>query len=114
MRYGTVPIARHTGGLADTVIDTTPQSTANRTATGFTFSEPTAGAIVESVKRALAHYALPLSWRRLQLQAMSRDHGWSGSAAKYLSLYRSLTGITAPAVPAITEPDTTVAAPIAI
>jgi starch synthase len=114
MRYGTVPIARRTGGLADTVIDATPQSIADRTATGFTFSKPTAGAIIEAMNRALAHYALPLNWRRLQLQAMSRDHGWSRSAAKYLSLYRSLTGIVEPTIPAIAEPDVTIVAPIAI
>ena len=91
MRYGTVPIVRATGGLADTVIDTSRTSISDGTATGFVFSESTTKALEETVLRACAFYREPLAWRRLQLSAMKQDFSWDRSAHQYLFLYETLT-----------------------
>jgi len=92
LRYGTLPVVRRTGGLADTVIDATPQTIIDRTATGFVFEDPSLAGLQSAVSRALALYREPLTWRRLQLQAMAQDFSWDASAAKYISLYREIGG----------------------
>jgi starch synthase len=91
MRYGTVPIVRATGGLADTVTDTTRATISDGTASGFVFSEPTVEGLRGAIDRAAAFYREPLAWRRLQLSAMKQDFSWNRSAAEYLALYESLT-----------------------
>jgi starch synthase len=100
MRYGSPPIVRRTGGLADTVVNADRHSIADQTATGFSFGDPTAAAMTDAMARALKRYRQPLAWRRLQLQAMEQDFSWDASAEKYLSLYRSLTGMAEPDVAA--------------
>ena len=90
MRYGTIPIVRATGGLADTVVDTTRASISEGTATGFVFDEPSEAALEATIARACAFFREPLAWRRLQLSAMKQDFGWQRSAAQYLALYESL------------------------
>ena len=85
MRYGTIPIVRRTGGLADTVVEARP---ARRTGTGFGFAEPTARALLEATMRALAAYREPALWRQLQRNAMAQDFSWSASAREYVALYR--------------------------
>ena len=89
-RYGTIPVVRATGGLADSVVDCTPQSLADRTATGFAFLEANAGALLAALERALAAYGDPPLWRRLQRQAMARDFGWDRSARHYGALYAQI------------------------
>ena len=89
-RYGTLPIVRHTGGLADTVVDTLPDSITAHTATGFVFHEATAGALIETVKRALLLYANTKVWRQVQKNAMKKDFSWQNSAEQYLTLYKTL------------------------
>jgi starch synthase len=86
-RYGTLPVVRATGGLADTVVDCTPQALADGTATGFVFREAKAGALSAGVARALAAWRDPPLWRRLQRKAMARDFGWEASARRYAALY---------------------------
>ncbi len=93
LRYGTLPIVRRTGGLADTVVDANVRSIADRTATGFVFDDASLEALVAALERALALYAKPLTWRRLQLQAMARDFSWDTSADRYISLYRDVADI---------------------
>ncbi len=88
MRYGTVPVVRRTGGLRDTVIQASPSSLAERTATGVVFDEASIDGLMEGVGRALALYREPLLWRRLQLQGMSQDFSWAASASRYVELYR--------------------------
>jgi starch synthase len=90
MRYGTVPVVTSVGGLTDTVRDADEQAMRAGTATGFSFKEQTAPAMLACLDRALAAYARPVTWRRLQRQAMSQDFGWQASAARYLALYREL------------------------
>lgn len=89
-RYGTLPIVRKTGGLADTVIDAMPDTMANKTASGFTFENPSASAMLETIKRALLLYANKKSWQQLQKNAMCKDFSWHQSAQKYIDLYHTL------------------------
>jgi len=93
LRYGTLPVVRRTGGLADTVVDATATSIADRSATGFSFDETTSEALTAALARALALYREPLTWRRLQLQAMAQDFSWSASASKYAALYSAASGL---------------------
>jgi starch synthase len=90
MRYGTLPVVRNTGGLRDTVVDTTDDTLNKGTATGFIFNGTTSDDMVRCVERALALYRQPVAWRKVQLQAMAQDFGWEKPAHCYLGLYRSL------------------------
>ncbi len=87
LRYGTVPIVRQTGGLADTVIDTAAETLANKTATGFCFDIPSADALWGAVERALHHYREPEVWRQLVETGMRQDFSWRRSAERYIELY---------------------------
>ncbi len=88
LRYGTVPVVRTTGGLADTVTDFTPETLADGTATGFCFGPYTAGALLEAVQRAVTVYrGQPDAWRRLMQAGMAQDWSWDQSAAGYERLY---------------------------
>jgi starch synthase len=90
LRYGTLPLVRRVGGLADTVVDADDAALAAGTATGFAFRDATAAALLEAAGRAFALHRRPAVWTRLQRQAMSRDFGWPAAAARYLELYRQL------------------------
>ncbi|MBI4196168.1 MAG: glycogen synthase GlgA [Betaproteobacteria bacterium] len=90
MRYGTPPVVRATGGLADTVVDCTPDTRRRQTATGFVFNELTADALLEAIGRALAAWNDKRLWRALQRNGMRRDFGWQTAARKYSLLYRSM------------------------
>ncbi len=89
-RYGTLPIVRKTGGLADTVVDTLPETIANRSATGFVFNEASASSLLEAVKRAMLLYSDQKTWAKIQANAMKKDFSWRHSAEQYLTLYRGL------------------------
>ena len=89
-RYGTVPIVRKTGGLADTVVDTLPETLSNDTATGFVFNEATSGALMETIKRALIVYNQTKAWKQLQVSGMRKDFSWNKSAKEYIALYEQL------------------------
>ena len=79
MRYGSVPVVRATGGLADTV---------NDGVTGFTFTDYSVGDFWEAVARALYIYRVDrASWRAMQQNGMSTDFSWSRSATGYVQLY---------------------------
>jgi starch synthase len=90
MRYGTLPVVRRTGGLADTVTDTTPETLTAGTATGFVFDEPTSAAFSACLACALALYADRKPWRQVQRNGMQRDFGWAQGAARYKALYQRL------------------------
>jgi starch synthase len=89
-RYGTLPIVRKTGGLADTVVDTLPETIADRTATGFVFNEASASSLLEAIKRAMILYSDKKAWATIQTNAMKKDFSWRHSAEQYLMLYRNL------------------------
>ncbi|MAA59529.1 MAG: glycogen synthase GlgA [Alcanivorax sp.] len=87
LRYGSLPIVRRTGGLADTVIDASEDALEQGSATGFCFEEPSARAFTETVRRAIALYRKQKTWRKLQQQAMDQRFDWQHSAQAYLELY---------------------------
>ena len=89
-RYGTIPIVRKTGGLADTVTDTLPETLDNETASGIVFNEASASALLEAIKRCLILYDMPEAWRSMQINAMRKDFSWQRSAEDYLALYERL------------------------
>ena len=89
-RYGTLPIVRNTGGLADTVVDALPDTIADHTASGFVFNEANASSLLEAVKRAAILYSNRKAWASIQATAMSKDFSWRQSAEQYLTLYDNL------------------------
>ena len=91
MRYGTVPIVRRVGGLADTVTDVDPASMTKKTATGFVFDEYSATALANTVQRAVAGFNDHGLWEQLMIAGMSRDFSWGQSAQAYLRVYDRAT-----------------------
>jgi starch synthase len=88
--YGTIPVVRRTGGLADTVVDATAETLANGSATGVCFEHADATALGWGIGKAIELRREPGTWRALQQAGMRRDFGWSAAAAKFIELYRSL------------------------
>lgn len=84
MHYGSVPIVRATGGLADTVKDYNPVTGEG---TGFVFERYDRWALFGAIVRALERYKNPQEWRRIQIQGMKADFSWEASARKYEDLY---------------------------
>ncbi|OOZ18393.1 starch synthase [Solemya velum gill symbiont] len=90
LHYGTPPIVNHTGGLADTVVDTAPKTLNAQTANGFVMQEPSVTALIDAVLRAIDVYANKRSWAKLLRTGMQSDLGWKNSALRYLDLYQHL------------------------
>jgi starch synthase len=91
LKYGTVPVVRMTGGLADTVVDATAQTLAAGTATGFQFIPYTPAAFLGTVQRALDLYRdRPERWLALMQTGMRQDWSWEHSAAEYERLYERM------------------------
>lgn len=89
-RYGTPPVVHATGGLKDTVVDCTPETLANDSASGFVFAPMTADNLLDTVKRAVETYHDKKTWQRLQKNGMAKDFSWNASATAYRELYLSL------------------------
>lgn len=87
LRYGTIPIVRRTGGLADSVVDATPEAIAARTATGVAFTDPSANALADAIRRARELYRDRNTWREMQRTGMAQDFSWKRSAETYRALY---------------------------
>jgi len=85
MRYGTVPIVRATGGLADTV---EPFDASIDSGTGFRFDTPDGTGLMWAVDQALAAKSNARAWSRLQARGMAKDFSWDRSAREYVDLYR--------------------------
>ena len=85
LRYGSIPLVRATGGLADTIADCDAQP---HTGNGFTFADYTPATLEATLLRALARYRRPAEWRELMLRAMQADNSWASSARRYAELYR--------------------------
>ncbi|MBX7246114.1 MAG: glycosyltransferase, partial [Candidatus Sumerlaeaceae bacterium] len=90
LKYGTIPIVRSTGGLADSITDATPELIKTGDATGFAFADYTSAALLETVKRALAVYGKKTEWKKVMQNAMAKDFSWKSSAHEYVSLFESL------------------------
>jgi starch synthase len=87
LRYGTVPIVRATGGLADTVRDA-----GEADGNGIRFTGQTPAALVEAVKRALELFRNPKKWKQLQKSGMAGDFSWDASAREYVKVYEGVAG----------------------
>lgn len=80
MRYGTIPVVRETGGLADTVTDGM---------NGFRFKERDPAQFLDACRRAIRAYRDPVAWNRLVTRAMAFDSSWNLSAVKYEAMYEA-------------------------
>jgi len=87
LAYGTLPVVHETGGLADTVVDATPENVKNKTATGYVFPDQTPQSLMGAIDRALADFGHTARWRQLVRTAMRQDFSWDKSAQEYLGLY---------------------------
>ena len=85
LRYGTLPVAHRTGGLADTIKPVVP---ATRKGTGFLFTPYDAGAFLGATRLALEAYRDAALWRTIQQNGMAEDFSWEASARQYVELYR--------------------------
>ncbi len=88
LTYGTVPVVRATGGLADTVVDATEEAIQNRTANGFCFENFVAEELDVALTRAVGMYlGYPEIWQQIVLTGMKQDWSWATSAKQYARLY---------------------------
>jgi starch synthase len=92
LRYGTVPVVRATGGLADTIVDASDPERG----TGYRFDRYSPEAFAQVLARALEGYRHTEEWRAIQRRGMRQDFSWSVSAAAYLELYLELAGRPVP------------------
>lgn len=88
LRYGTVPIVRKVGGLADSVENFESESESLQTATGFVFVEYSKELLAETIEKAVSLYRMPDIWKRIVRNGMSRDWSWNRSAQEYVAVYR--------------------------
>jgi starch synthase len=91
LKYGTVPIVRRTGGLADTVQHFDPRSGEG---TGFVFEQFESKALYQAILQALQTWASPASWTKLVRNGMAKDYSWERQGALYETLYRDIIGTT--------------------
>ncbi len=89
MRYGSIPVARATGGLKDTVV---PYDKATQKGNGFLFSNYNAHEMMSTIKKALTLFRDFNSWKILIQNAMQSDYSWARSAKEYKALYERLIG----------------------
>ena len=85
MRYGAIPVARATGGLADTIQDYDPLASMG---TGFLFHDYSPYALLESLKRAFCVYTDIRKMKKMVADGMKTDFSWKNSASRYIELYR--------------------------
>ena len=89
LRYGTIPIVRKTGGLADTITEFNIQT---QEGNGFIFEEYSAEELLNAIKRALDVYKDRKLWLNLVKKAMEYDFSWDSSAKEYIKLYKKVVG----------------------
>ncbi len=87
LRYGTVPLVRATGGLADTIVGFDPHAP-NAAASGFVFQEYSAMALSDCLRQACDLYRRPEAWSKLTAVGMAQDWSWARSAKQYVELYQ--------------------------
>lgn len=85
LRYGTIPVVRQTGGLADSIQDCPSDLSSGN---GFVFKEYQSDKLVDALKRAAAAYRKKAAWRKLMVRAMKADFSWDVSAQKYQEMYQ--------------------------
>ena len=89
LRYGTVPVVRRTGGLADSVQH---YDAATGSGTGVVFNDFDAPALEWALDTALDLYGQPVHWSRMMHYGMGQDFSWERAAGEYVGVYRRLTG----------------------
>ena len=87
LRYGTVPVVRQVGGLADTVVDANSEALQRDEATGFLFGPATPEALAEAIKRATGTFAQTKVWQQIMIRGMAQSFSWEDAASQYLTLY---------------------------
>ena len=90
LRYGTVPIVRRTGGLADTVIPFRPSTAQAKLATGFQFIDASTDALLSAILLSLQVYREHDAWHSLIQAGMKTDVSWTQATKQYVQLYRSI------------------------
>jgi starch synthase len=90
LRYGTLPLVRRVGGLADTVVDANAVSLADGSADGFAFDGDGPPALTAAVRRANNLFREREIWRRMIRRAMTRDFSWTAAGRRYVAVYRDL------------------------
>jgi starch synthase len=90
LRYGTLPLVRNVGGLADTVVDADERAIAAGTATGFAFAAATARDLLAAIQRAEQLFRAPDVWLNLMQQAAAQDFSWGRAAVEYGAIYERL------------------------
>lgn len=92
LRYGTVPVVRKTGGLADTVQDWNESLLRGlETGTGYTFNNYSGLALLGSVQQAISDFQVKDMWKKIQANGMSQDFSWKKSAEKYIEIYKKVS-----------------------
>ncbi len=89
LAYGTAPVVRRTGGLADTVSHYDPETGEG---TGFVFDQYSEDGLIWAMDQALRTFPDENAWRRMQLNGMAEDNSWETRAGEYDELYRRLNG----------------------
>ncbi|EXU76782.1 glycogen synthase GlgA [Erwinia papayae] len=90
LKYGTLPLVRRTGGLADTVSDSSLENLADGIASGFVFEDSNAWSLLRAIRRTFVLWSRPSLWRYVQRQAMAMDFSWQVAAVAYRDLYQRL------------------------
>lgn len=89
LRYGTIPIVRKTGGLADTVYDWDEfKSKGEEIGTGFSFNDYSGYALLTTVERAIKTFHNKPVWKKIQYNGMIQNFSWENAAKEYLSVYK--------------------------
>ena len=87
LRYGTIPIVRDTGGLADTVVNSSKRNIRNKTATGVIFHEANHITLFDAVHYTCELFQDKKTWQEIMLRGMKQEFSWRESAKQYLHLY---------------------------
>jgi starch synthase len=96
LRYGTLPLVRRVGGLADTVVDCTLENLDDGSATGLVFDALSADDFWSALRRARVLFGQPAAWAGVQRRGMSQRFDWATAAQHYLAVYQSLRQREAP------------------
>ena len=92
-RYGTPPVVHATGGLSDSVVNCTPETLKDGSASGFTFIDMTAETLYATIQRAVDLYQDRLNWNTLCSNCMAKDFSWETSAVAYRAVYLKVLGL---------------------
>jgi len=93
LKYGTIPIVRRTGGLADTIFDIDNSGKPFEKTNGYVFDVPDARGIESALRRAFeCWFHDPQKWRKLMINGMNIDFSWNQSSNEYLEVYKKVAG----------------------